>query len=130
LPGRTLEASAHDESDRVHVRDGPVARRRDEGGRLPHRGAGDGVQAAARGRRSLAQRRRGRARTARARRRAFRGRSADRAAEEAREEGRRLISLNPQLLTIAQQRWCLTSVSQYRQLELDVVKRSYLSARK
>src|SRR5438034_2454932 len=29
-----------------------------------------------------------------------------------------------------QQRWCLTSVSQYRQLELDVVKRSYLSARK
>src|SRR5260370_1346282 len=90
LPGGTLEASAHDESDRVHVLDGSRARRRDEGRRLPDRRAGDGVQAAARGRRSLAQRRCGRARPARARRRLFRGRSADRASEDA-EEGRRLI---------------------------------------
>ena len=44
--------------------------------------------------------RRRRARPARAHGRVFRGWSADRAAEDA-EEGRRLISLNPQLLTIA-----------------------------
>src|SRR5439155_447316 len=83
------------------VRNGPLARRRDEGGRLAHGRVDDGVQAATGRRRALAQCGRGRARAARAGRRAVRGRSAVRATEEAREEGRRLISLNPQLLTIA-----------------------------
>src|SRR5439155_8681696 len=82
------------------VRHGAAARGRDEGRRLAHAGTRDGVQAAPSGGRPLAVSRRRRARPARPRRRVFRGWSADRVAEEA-EEGRRLISLNPQLLTIA-----------------------------
>src|SRR5207247_11073562 len=101
LPRRARAASDAHRTHRGHVRNGPLARRRDEGGGRALGRVDDGVPAATGRRRALAQCGRGRARAARAGRRAVRGRSAVRATEEAREEGRRLISLNPQLLTIA-----------------------------
>ena len=67
LPGGALDASAHDEPDRVDVRHGAVARRRDQGGGLPHGGPGDRVQAAAGGAGALAPPQRGHAPPARAR---------------------------------------------------------------
>jgi len=44
--GGTLEAPADHEPDRVHVRDGPVARARDGGRGLANGGPDDGLQAA------------------------------------------------------------------------------------
>lgn len=48
LPRRAPRAPAHDEPDRVDVRDGAAAPARDEGGGVAFGGAGDGLQAARR----------------------------------------------------------------------------------
>ena len=52
---RALGAPADVESDRIAVRDGAAAIACDEGGRLPHQGAADGVQAAGDGAAPLGQ---------------------------------------------------------------------------
>ena len=54
-----LAAPADVEPDRIAVRDGPAAPACDEGGRLPHQGAADGVQAAGDGAATVASAERG-----------------------------------------------------------------------
>ena len=54
-----LAAPADVEPDRIAVRDGPAATACDQGGRLPHQGAADGVQAAGDGAATVASAERG-----------------------------------------------------------------------
>ena len=58
LPGRALGAPAHDEPDRVHLRDGPAPDQGHQGPRVAGRRAGHGVQADRVSTRPLARRQR------------------------------------------------------------------------